>query len=99
MTRALGFTNDVTTCDHCGKTYLKGTCAVEENEQIVHYGSVCIAKAFGKEQGKTLKDCTGYVNILKHAKDRSALALQWLGWGTKDGWIVDGIGERVIEAV
>jgi hypothetical protein len=97
MARALGFTQDITVCDHCGKSELKGTYAVEQNDSITYYGSICISKAFGKVQGKTLKERAKIVAMLATCHRRSERALHWFGWGTKEGWIIDGIGQRVIE--
>lgn len=45
----LGTTDEVTTCDCCGKTGLKSTFAVKLNEtdEIVHYGSTCVTHNTG----------------------------------------------------
>ena len=51
--RALGTTNDVTECEHCGRVDLKGTVilgvldADGTVETTVYYGAVCGAKAAG----------------------------------------------------
>lgn len=44
--RNLGFTDEVTACDCCGKVDLKGTYAIEniETGDIMYYGCVCAAK-------------------------------------------------------
>lgn len=49
-----GTTNDVTTCDCCGRTDLKGTIIIVgldagglETGDLRHYGSTCAAKALG----------------------------------------------------
>jgi hypothetical protein len=98
MARSRGFTQDITTCDHCGKADLKGTYAVDDNGKITYYGSICITQAFGKRTGSALRERARIINRLQSVVHRSAWALQWYGWGTKEGWIVDGIGQRVIEA-
>lgn len=43
--RNLGFTEEVTACDCCGRTDLKGTYAIEDmqNGGIMYYGCVCAA--------------------------------------------------------
>lgn len=49
MYRLLGHTDDVTTCEHCGKSELKGTVALENDVgNIVYFGSVCAARALGR---------------------------------------------------
>lgn len=46
-TRFLGTTDEVTTCDCCGRTNLKKTIALMVNDFPVYYGSECAAKALG----------------------------------------------------
>lgn len=49
MSRALGITDSVTTCDCCGKSDLKCTVAIElDGGEIVHYGRVCASRNTGK---------------------------------------------------
>lgn len=49
MTKALGITDEVTTCDCCGKADLKCTVAIElDDGQIVHYGRTCARRNTGK---------------------------------------------------
>jgi len=98
MVRVLGFNDELTVCEHCGKTDLKGTYAVEDNETITRYGSVCIGYIYGKKTGKAMTERARLIERLRTAKDRVGYAAQYLGWGTRQGWIVDGIGQRVIEA-
>jgi hypothetical protein len=44
--RNLGFTDEVTSCDCCGKTDLKGTYVIEnlQTGDIMYFGCVCAAK-------------------------------------------------------
>jgi len=42
--KILGFTDEITTCDCCGKVDLKGTYAVDFEGDIAYYGSVCAFK-------------------------------------------------------
>lgn len=41
----LGWTDEVTACDLCGKTDLKSTAALEVDGETVFYGCVCAARA------------------------------------------------------
>lgn len=43
----LGYTDEITTCDCCGKVDLKGTYAIDFNGDISYYGSVCAFKVQG----------------------------------------------------
>lgn len=44
--KLLGFTEEITQCDLCGKIELKGTYAIElESGETVYYGTTCGAKA------------------------------------------------------
>jgi hypothetical protein len=42
--RILGFTEEITSCDCCGKYDLKGTFAVDFEGDVQYYGSVCAFK-------------------------------------------------------
>lgn len=45
--KVLGYTEEITACDCCGKTNLKGTYAIETPEgEIKYYGSTCAFKAY-----------------------------------------------------
>lgn len=46
--RFLGTTDDVTTCDCCGRADLKSTVALDVDGAVVHYGSDCAARAIGR---------------------------------------------------
>jgi hypothetical protein len=56
--KIFGFTDEVTNCDCCGKTGLKGTFAVEllSSGEILHYGSVCVTRNTGIAHPKTAAD-------------------------------------------
>lgn len=44
----LGFTDNCTTCEKCGKSNLKGTyIVVDENNNDFYFGSECVKKATG----------------------------------------------------
>jgi len=45
--RILGYTEEITSCDCCGKVDLKGTYAIDFNGSITYYGSVCAFKVQG----------------------------------------------------
>lgn len=95
-----GWTDEVTTCTHCGKPNLKRTCAVEtDGGEVVYYGSVCIGHVYGRKAGKDMVNRADYVTRIKQAKDRAAFALRAFGWGTNRAgdWIVDGFNRPVIE--
>lgn len=49
MSKALGITDAVTTCDCCGKSNLKCTVEIElDGGEIVHYGRICASRNTGK---------------------------------------------------
>lgn len=43
-----GITDEVNTCESCGWTDLKSTVILEINEGVVHFGSLCAARAMGR---------------------------------------------------
>lgn len=58
MTKILGWTDEVTVCDCCGKCDLSGTFACElEGGEEVNYGSVCVKRNTGiKNPAKAAAD-------------------------------------------
>lgn len=44
--KLLGTSDEVTTCECCGKSNLKLTVAIEISGEVVHYGRDCAAKTF-----------------------------------------------------
>lgn len=49
--KILGFTEDFTVCECCGKKNLKGTFAFKTNEgDVLYWGSSCIKKAYTMDQ-------------------------------------------------
>jgi len=49
--KILGFTEETTACDLCGRMELKGTYAIQaEDGSIHHLGSSCVKKRFGLTQ-------------------------------------------------
>lgn len=53
--KVLGYTDEITACDCCGKSNLCGTFAVEVETGVQHYGSVCVNKVFGTKVGTQIK--------------------------------------------
>jgi hypothetical protein len=54
--KVLGFSDEITVCDCCGKTNLSGTFGVETDAgDVLHYGSVCVNKVYGKKRGTAIK--------------------------------------------
>lgn len=52
--KVFGFTDEVTTCDCCGKANLSGTFAVEMLDgTLLHYGSVCVTRNTGIKNPKS----------------------------------------------
>lgn len=46
----LGFTEEMTNCDRCGRSELKGTYTIDVEGIQMHLGSSCIAKRFEMTQ-------------------------------------------------
>lgn len=93
-----GWTDEITTCTHCGKQNLKRTCAVENNEGgIEYYGSVCIGHVFGQKAGKEMVVRADAVSRIVAAADPVKFADRVFAWTTRNGWIVDGFGRPVLK--
>lgn len=73
MAKVLGWTDEVTVCDCCGKSDLSGTFGVElDDGVVVHYGSVCAKRNTGiKNPAKAAKD---YENERAEAARREYLS-------------------------
>jgi hypothetical protein len=52
MMRILGINDDVTTCECCGKSGLKCTIVLTNDEGEVHYGRDCAARAVAGKWGR-----------------------------------------------
>ena len=65
--RILGLTEEMTTCDRCGKTELKGTYAVEDDSGMIYYlGSTCVKKRYQmntKQFNLKIKECAKQIKI------------------------------------
>ena len=71
----LGFTEDITSCDCCGKTDLKGTYAIDFNGDICYYGSVCAFKVQGitfEEQKQVKKEYNKKIKAIDKLKEMEA---------------------------
>jgi hypothetical protein len=78
---AKGFTDDVTTCDHCGREDLKGTVRMValspdgENDGDTYMGVVCAARMTGRKAGD--------IRIEAKRADREryeAARAVWMAW-------------------
>lgn len=54
--KVLGFAEEITTCDCCGKRNLRGTFVIETDAgDLLHYGSVCVNRVYGKKRSGEIK--------------------------------------------
>lgn len=80
--RVLGTTDDVTECEHCGRTELKGTIrlgvldADGNVEDVTHFGAVCGAQAAGWTAKDIRKQATAADRAAREAErvERERLA-------------------------
>lgn len=93
----LGWVDDIDTCE-CGKTGLNRVCAVEhDNGEVVYYGSVCIGRHLGTKAGKAAKSRADIISQINKVKDEdvASYVLTKFGWEVKNGWVIDGFGQKV----
>jgi hypothetical protein len=90
--RILGNTDDVTSCDCCGRTDLKSTVAIETAlGAVVYYGVVCAAKYTGRAAKEIRADARKADDEKKAAKDAAAAAVRdaetraWFSWLAENG--------------
>jgi hypothetical protein len=76
MTKILGTTDEITTCECCGKRGLKMTVALECNGEVVHFGRDCAAAALtGRKSSKVGRS----VELLARAADFARRSVSKLG--------------------
>lgn len=71
----LGYTDEITTCDCCGKVDLRGTYAIDFNGDISYYGSLCAFKVQGvtfEEQKEVKKTFVKRMKAEKKLKEMEA---------------------------
>jgi hypothetical protein len=93
--RVLGTTDDVTTCDHCGRSDLKSTvklAPLDEDGNVdgdtVYFGATCGAKAAGwtvKSFRKAATDADRARREAEYAAKRAAEAVEYARIRTLDG--------------
>lgn len=72
--RIKGTTDDVTTCDRCGKPELKGTVVLEaldadgNGDGIVYFGSTCAGRVFGRKGAYVRRDAEVVQSLLDEAE-------------------------------
>ena len=61
--KALYITDEIDTCDCCGRTDLKATVAMQLSDGgILHYGRTCAARNSGKDQRQIKKEMNDSLN-------------------------------------
>ena len=69
----LGFTEEFTSCDCCGRTELKGTYVIDDLQgNIYYYGSSCGLKAASLDNAKELKKEVKKVEFTENFKTLKA---------------------------
>ena len=71
--RVLGFNDEVTTCDVCGKAELKGTYAVDIDGEIVRMGSTCYGLRFHLSASRARTELAKAVAAILAAKRQSVV--------------------------
>jgi hypothetical protein len=105
--KALYITDEVDTCDCCGRTALKATVAMKlDNGGILHYGRTCAARNSGKSQ-KKIREEIYMEEAAKHSRAdweyrtsnecRDLRAFLSVAAGEPKGWMSDH-EERLREA-
>jgi hypothetical protein len=97
--RVLGTTDDVTTCELCGREELKGTVVLmpldEDGNDFgepVYYGSACGAKAAGWTTREVVS-AAKKADTERREAERAAREAKDREWtATRDAWIADKFG-------
>lgn len=94
MIKVLGTTDDITTCECCGKRGLKLTVALDRDGEVVHFGRDCAAAALtGRKSAKVGKRIEFLARAANFARrnaaalglDETHRRLTVAGWANFDG--------------
>jgi len=70
----LGITDEVTTCECCGKSNLKRTVALDNGGGVVYYGTSCAARALGmKGKRYTARNAEALISDYNDREERRAM--------------------------
>lgn len=102
--RVKGTTNDVTTCELCGRDELKGTVVLEILDtdgtgtgDLVHYGVSCGAKAAGWTS-KDIRTAAKTADTERRAAQLAAFSAAHDAWcALRDAWIAENIGPDALD--
>jgi hypothetical protein len=76
MLRIMGISDDVTTCECCGRSELRKTVALgDENGGIKYYGCDCAAKAIARSGGRKMNGSTVEKFAVNASKPKAAKAV------------------------
>jgi ribosome-binding protein aMBF1 (putative translation factor) len=73
MKKIIGFTDQITECECCGKTNLKGTYCLEIDGTELYYGSSCAFKAHGITQEEQRAELSKFKAIKKTKEKLKAM--------------------------
>jgi len=98
--RVIGTTDDVTTCDVCGRPELKGTVALDADGDITYAGTTCAARLAGRTT-RDIRSAARAANEARIEADREARRVEaaaeqaeFLAWvATTYGITVDQSGD------
>ena len=76
----LGITDDITTCDCCGKTNLKRTVALDRDGDTVYFGVDCAARAMRRPATTVRKVARAAQSEREYAATRRARCAKTLAW-------------------
>lgn len=101
--KVLGTTDEVTTCEYCGRPELKGTVVLDildvdgNSEGTAYYGTGCAATA-GKRTAKDIRDSAKAANQAKRDAEQAAADAKNREWTAKrNAWIAENIGSDALD--
>lgn len=77
--KILGFTDEITTCDCCGKVDLKGTYAIDFEGDISYYGSVCAFKVHAVSYDEQKEVKKSFVKRIKATEKLKQMEAEYNG--------------------
>jgi hypothetical protein len=98
--KVLGISDEVTTCECCGRTNLKKTVALDNGNGVVRYGTECAARAMGRGKADVEKEVKAVQAASAAAAEKArseAAAAEYSRWAA---WLSEKVpGADVAAAV
>lgn len=91
--KILGITDEVNTCECCGRTDLKSTVVLDLDGAVAHFGSECAARRLGRRRKQDVEKQARQAQAAtdKRAEERAF----WAGFLADDGRVMNAFRTHI----